>query len=370
MEFAPDGRLFYAEQLEGAVRIVQPDGSLQPEPFVQFDVADHLGLDWGLTGLALDPQFAANGYVYLFYTEPVSEPAEGAGNPVGRPVIVRYTEQDAVGTERTVISDDFPETSPDYAGFNANGEIHFGPDGMLYASVGDYDLFQDSPETVTSLGTPLGKLLRMKPDGSAPEDNPFAGDPEADPRVYATGFREPFSFTLAADGSIYGADNTTVSCEELNHITAGSDYGWPQMGEFPFSDCSAAPGEQPIYNLAREGMAPGDFLSFVEVSGLAFLAGSSYAQLGDSLIVCESQQSAGPNGEITRGVLRRLTFSDPVTVAASEMIVNNCGRSAAVRDGVVYYANADSIRKLVEAGEAETTGENGEETPPGIPPTP
>ena len=376
MEFAPDGRLFYAEQLKGTIQIVNTDGTAQTAPFTRIAVADHLGLDWGLTGLTLDPNFAANHYVYAFYTEPVGEqPTEGASavdNPVGRPVLVRFTEQSGAATERTVISADFPETDPGHAGFNANGEIHFGPDGKLYASLGDYDLFQSAPDSVTGLATPIGKLLRMNSDGSIPDDNPYIDDPNADPRVFASGFREPFSFTFSSDGEIYSADNTTVSCEEINIIKAGQFYGWPQMGEFPFSDCAAAPEEQPIYNLAREGHSPADFLSFVEVSGLSFLTGSAYSQLTDSLIACESQQSDGPNSERTRGVLRRLVLSTPTSVSASELIVDNCGRAVAASDGSVYYANEGAIRKLVEGAAPDGNNEtqNNEQTPPPLQPTP
>ncbi len=371
MEFAPDGRLFYAEQLKGTIQIVGTDGTVQPQPFAQITVADHLGLDWGLTGLALDPAFATNHYVYAFYTEPVGDAPPGgaspAVNPVGRPILVRFTEKDGLATDRTVISDDFPETDPGHAGFNANGEIHFGPDGKLYASVGDYDLFEDLPETVSDLSTPIGKLLRLNPDGSAPDDNPYVADATADPRVFASGFREPFAFAFSPDGAIYGADNTTVSCEEINVITAGKSYGWPlAAADFPFSDCAAGSGEQPIYNLSREGLEPGAFLSFVEVSGLSFLADSSYSQLTDSLIVCESQQSDGPKGERTRGVLRRLVLSSPAAISASEMIVNNCGRAVAVHDGAVYFANENAIRRLAEgtAPQGSNATQGSDETPP------
>src|ERR1700680_703611 len=68
VEFAPDGRMFYAEQCSGDIRIVLADGTLQPTPFATIQVANYLDLDWGLTGLALDPQFATNHFVYAFYT--------------------------------------------------------------------------------------------------------------------------------------------------------------------------------------------------------------------------------------------------------------------------------------------------------------
>ena len=366
MEFAPDGRLFYGEQLEGTIRILNADGTPAADPFAQITVAEWAGLDWGLTGLALDPEFATNHYVYVFYTEPLTagDPqASPSINPTGRPVLARFTDQGGVGVDQTVISSDFPETDPGKAGFNANGEIHFGPDGKLYVSLGDYDLFDANPELVTSLETPIGKLLRLNPDGTAPDDNPFVDDPDADPRIFATGFRDPFPFSFAEDGTLYGTDNTTVSCEELNTIEAGLDYGWPKMGEFPFSDCAAAPGEQPIYNMARDDQVPGDFLSLVEVSGLSELTGGSYAELGDSLLVCESRKSSDASGQNRPGVLKRMVLSNPSTVDSYEQVSSDCFGEVRVNGGQVYYATQSAIRKLVQA--SDNTGD--EQTPPAIP---
>ncbi len=339
--FAPDGRIFFAEQFKGTIRIINADGTLQPEPFTQIVVADWLQQDWGLTGLALDPDFDANHFVYAFYTEFLrtvsftGEDGEPLEHDIGQPKIVRMTEVNGRSQDLTVISDDFPETSDLAPGYNANGELHFGPDGFLYASVGDYDLFDKDADVITDLGTPVGKLLRMTKDGAAAAGNPFENDQNADSRIFAYGFREPFPFTFSATGSAYGSDNTTISCEELNIIEADGFYGWPEMGGFPFDDCLAAPGSQAIHRFSREGLDPNAFVSFVEVSGLSFLSNSPYALLGDSLIVCESQKGAAADGTHTNGVLRALTVSgDQVT--ASEVIVNSCfGEARVAPDGTV-----------------------------------
>jgi glucose/arabinose dehydrogenase len=350
--FAPDGRMFYAEQTKGAIHIVNADGTLQAEPFTQIVVADWLGQDWGLTGLALDPEFEDNHFVYAFYTEYVEtvqitqDDGTVRDHDIGQPKIVRFTEVNGRAEDTTTITDDFPQTDDRHPGYNANGELHFGPDGMLYASLGDYDLFGDDPAVISDLGSPIGKLLRMsKDDGSAPDDNPFADDPDADPRVFAYGFREPFPFTFDDDGNVYGTDNTTVTCEELNLILPGENYGWPDMGTFPFADCEIGPGEQAIHRFAKQGMQPGDFVSFTEVSGLSFLSDSPYALLGDSLVVCESNKS----GDADPGVLRRLV-TDGDTVTSSDVIVNACkGEVRVGPDGTVYFATATELRKLIDA---------------------
>ncbi|MEK7247133.1 MAG: PQQ-dependent sugar dehydrogenase, partial [Chloroflexota bacterium] len=330
---------------------------LQNEPFASISVANYLGLDWGLTGLALDPDFSTNNYVYAFYTAV-------AGDNIGKPTLVRFTDSNGIGTEQTVISNDFPDTYPNFQGYNANGEIHFGPDGYLYASIGDYDQGTSKPEVgghpdqVKSLATPIGKLLRMdKTDGSAPSDNPFANDPDADPRIFAYGFRDPFPFAFDSVGNIYGTDNTPDTCEEVNLIEAGQDYGWPSAWVFPFADCSVGVGTQPIYSFARDGAQPGDFLSFVESQGLNFLTGSSYSQLPDSLLVCQSEKSVVR--EITSpGALRQMTMASAEAVASSAIVVNDCRGEVAVNDGVVYYTTKTEIRKLIEAqaAPASSTG--------------
>ena len=158
MAFAPDGRLFYAEQRTGNIRIVTPEGQLVAEPFAHVDT--EFFLNWGLTGLALDPDFETNHYVYAFFTEPAG--SEG-GAPIGRPVLVRFRDQNNRGTDRETILGDLSETPPEHPGVNANGGIHFGPDGLLYLTIGDYETFREigpgGKPFAQDLSTPVGKML-------------------------------------------------------------------------------------------------------------------------------------------------------------------------------------------------------------------
>ncbi|MBI2913714.1 MAG: PQQ-dependent sugar dehydrogenase [Chloroflexi bacterium] len=332
MVVAPDGRLLFAEQLTGKIRIVTPDGKLLDQPFAQVEVA--LYVEWGLTGLALDPDFASNHFVYAFLTQPVSPDPP----PIGRPVIVRFTDQNNQGVDPKVLVGDLRETVPEHPGFNANGKIHFGPDGFLYASLGDYD----TNELVQDLSTPMGKLLRInKEDGSAAPGNPLAANPSADQRIFAYGFREPFDFAFHPQtGQLYGTDNTPNTCEALNIVQPGANYGWPNVGPFPFSDCLVGREVKPLYHFAKGGMNPGDFLSLVEVTSIAFASGSKYPLIGDSLLVCE---------KVTK-LLRRVTLAgqnfDQVT--ADDAVVKDCQLAIAVApDGTVYYSNETEIRRLV-----------------------
>ena len=348
---APDGRMFFGEQFSGQIKIIGVDGKLQADPFAQVETTSYLGQDWGLTGLAIDPAFKDDHFVYAFYTQPISPAAPEASppfGPVARPTLVRFTDENGRGVNPTVISDNFPLTSAVHADFNANGNIHFGPDGYLYLSIGDYDIFSDQPDVLRKLDNPIGKMLRIDAkDGSAAPGNPFAADPSADPRIFAYGFREPFDFAFQpGTGRIYATDNTTVSCEELNIIEPGKGYGWPDVGQFPFPDCTAGNGVDGIYIFAKEGVAnTSDFLAtFVEVSGLDFVSGAKYPQLGDSLLSCE----------LGTGVLRRVTLSGPNgdQVKANDVLVKDCKRDVTVGlDGLIYYATETEIRKLVPSNE-------------------
>ncbi len=333
LAFAPDGRLFYGEHETGNIRVVTADGQPQREPFAHVDVL--IGIEWGLTGLALDPDFKTNHYVYAFYTEAVDP---NPNHAIVRPVIIRFTDVDNLGVDPKVIVGDLPETDPKHPRYHASGSIHFGSDGFLYITLGGYDL----AEPAQDLSTAIGKILRVnKDDGSAAPGNPFADQPDADPRIFAFGFRENFDFAFSPKtGQIYGSDNTIGTCEELNLITKGANYGWPDVGEFPYPDCQAGAGSKAIHFFAKKGTEPGDWTSLPFVTGKEFVSGVVYPLLGDSLLVCESE---------TR-LMRRLTLSGDNLdqVLSDDVVVEDCKLDIAVSpDGIVYYGNDTEIRRLV-----------------------
>jgi len=344
LAFAPDGRLFYAEQYTGDIRIVTSDGTPIPEPFAHIDTAhwlDYNKLDWGLTGLALDPDFATNGYVYAFYTEAVDP---NPSRPTAKPKLVRFTDENNRGVEVETITQDFPETFLDHQGFQTTGSIHFGPDGFLYVTVGDYDqghtIGPNGVPYAQDLSTPIGKMLRLnKEDGTAPADNPLIDEPGGDPRVFAYGFGQEYDFAFRpGTGQLYGTDNGD-SCEELNLIRPGDNYGSPPEGSFPYSDCTSDTYVNGIYFLARPGMEAGQFQSATNVSSLAFVSAVAYPPLGDSLILCE----------FATRLLRRLTLAAPNfdQVSADDVVAFDCNFGIAVSpDGIIYYSNDKEIRRL------------------------
>jgi glucose/arabinose dehydrogenase len=353
LTFAPDGRLFFAEKYTGNIRIVSADGTLLSEPFASIEVATWLGYqgtDWGLTGLALDPAFESNGYLYALYTETVTE---SDTRPTAKPVLVRFTADDNVGTDRTVIIGDFPETRLDHQGFKANGALHLGPDGVLYVSMGDYDWGKDGPRgtgAAQDLSFAGGKLLRVDTNGQAPSDNPLADNEGADPRIFAYGFSSPFEFAFhPTTGDVYGTDSTD-SCEELNLILPASNYGYPDIGDFPYPDCTFGTQIPGIHFFARPEMQAGEFQSVVGVKGLEFVSGSEYPGLGDGLLVCES----------VTGFLRRLILAGPNfdQVTGDDVVVDDCAQDVTVSpDGTIYYSNKTSIQRLIPPPTAPPTSD-------------
>ena len=177
MEFAPDGRLFVSQQ-GGKLRVIK-NGVLLEAPFLTVTV-DVTG-DRGLIGIAFDPAFTVNHFVYVYYTTPT---------PVPHSRVSRFTAAGDVavaGSEKVLIE----LADLGSATIHNGGSIHFGADGKLYIATGDN--FQFIPaQSMTSL---LGKLLRINSDGTIPDDNPFVTTATGEFRaIWALGLRNPYTF--------------------------------------------------------------------------------------------------------------------------------------------------------------------------------
>ena len=332
LAFAPDGRLFYNELLNGNIRIITPGGRLLEQPFAHVDLAPGQVPpgEIGLIGLTLDPDFESNHYVYVYFTPPAES---GGGEKL---TIMRFTDVDNVGTDPTVIGD-LPKTLPN-VGIHVGGNIHFGPDGYLYVTIGENTV----TEAAQDLGTVFGKILRInKEDGSAAADNPFVDQPGADPRIFAYGFRNSWDFTFHPEtGQIYATENGDANCDELNLVVKGGNYGWPQSIS---EEVCRNPG-------AREGIyyftifpsrRPGQFISTVAPTGIEFVTSDAYPQLiSSSLLVCE----------FNPGIMRHfyLAGAEQDVVVDGSIVVRDCRLDIAISpDGIIYYSNEKEIRRLL-----------------------
>jgi len=208
-EFAPDGRIFFTER-RGAIRVVR-DGKVDVQPWATIQVAP-VG-EGGLMGLALAPDFARSGVVYVYHTY------QDGGRLWNR--VVRMVTGGGLGRVDNVIIDRIPG-----AVVHDGGRIKFGPDGKLYVTTGDAREPSQAQDR-SSLG---GKILRLNPDGSIPDDNPFAGSP-----VYSLGHRNPQGLawhpqTRTMYEAEHGPSGDLGLCcrDEVNVIEAGKNYGWPE----------------------------------------------------------------------------------------------------------------------------------------------
>jgi glucose/arabinose dehydrogenase len=208
MAFDPDDNIFVVAK-SGGVYLVK-DGVFYPEPIISLPV-DTNG-ERGLLGIAIDPDFESNHYVYVYYT--VSGLSR---NRISR--FMFHEDDGEVGQEEIILTLDHLE-----ADVHNGGAIKFGADGKLYIATGDgYN--NVNAQSQQSL---LGKILRLNPDGTIPTDNPFyLQNTGVYKSIYAYGFRNPFSFSFDKNNRLFVNDVGSGSYEEINEVYAGKNYGWP-----------------------------------------------------------------------------------------------------------------------------------------------
>lgn len=248
MAFAPDGRIFVAQQ-SGALRVIK-NGALLAAPFITLSVNDDG--ERGLIGVTLDPDFDTNHYLYLYHTT-----TEGGIHNR----ITRFTADGDValaGSASIVI-----DLDPLSAATNHNGgAMHFGKDEKLYVAIGE----NANSSNAQSLETYHGKLLRLNKDGVAPGDNPFPTGSEHKKRIWAYGLRNPFTFSVHPEtGRILVNDVGQGTWEEINDATTGGkNFGWPNAE----GTSTNAAFTNPIYQYPHSGG---------EINGCAVTGGTFFS---------------------------------------------------------------------------------------------
>jgi len=211
MAFAPDGRIFVAQQ-GGQLRVIK-NGTLLATPFLTVTVSS--AGERGLLGVELDPNFSSNGFVYIYYT---------ATTPAIHNRVSRFTasgDTAVPGSETILLELNNLSSATNHNG----GALHFGPDGKLYVAAGE----NANGSNAQTLGNLLGKILRINKEGSIPSDNPFFSTASGDNRaIWALGLRNPFTFSFQpGTGRMLINDVGQNTWEEVNEGVAGSNYGWP-----------------------------------------------------------------------------------------------------------------------------------------------
>jgi glucose/arabinose dehydrogenase len=211
MVFAPDGRLFVTQR-PGGVAIIE--SGAEPKPWLELDsTALEVG-ESGLLGITLDPDFANNRFVYLGYTYAASK---GPLKLVNK--LVRYRDNNGTPVFDKVLIDGIEGNY-----IHNSGALEFGPDGMLYWTMGDRYV----PALAQEKQILNGKILRLTRDGGIPSDNPFPNS-----YVYSWGHRNPQGLAFQPGTNLlwsteHGPSDEQGCCmDEINIIRAGRNYGWP-----------------------------------------------------------------------------------------------------------------------------------------------
>ena len=297
LKFSPDGRIFFNEKNTGDIRIILQNGTLLPTPFATVSPIFNGG-EAGLLGIALDPSFVSNGYVYVYFNYRDSQ-SYTHGH------IRRYTAAGNVGTSPLDLFDVI--SSVPNSIYHNGGYIKFGPDGMLYAQVGEFHNDTRAQETSST----DGKMLRMSPDGSVPNDNPIPGS-----RVYAWGIRNAFGFDFdPSNDRLIATEAGPSAHDEINIIVKGGNYGWPICSGI----CHNPSFIDPIVDLNP----------IVTPTGIAAVAPNTYYF-----------------GEWNTGNLMRLNLTQTGSVISMNQVYNQNGGIIAVEmapNGKLYFSSPDAI---------------------------
>ncbi len=322
---APDGRVFYTEKETGKVRIVTPAGTLLATSFA--DVPVVANSERGLLGIALHPDFASNGYVYVFYTRSSGDDNRDSASVVDNRV-VRFTADGDVadGDEELIVS--LPATpGPRHNG----GNLHFGPDGKLYVTLGD---LADSANSQDPDVLP-GRILRYNDDGTIPTDNPFGG---TNP-TFALGLRNSFDFDFdPVSGTLFASENGTNETDEVNRLPAAANGGWPHVeGVAATPPVEVVTGDYVDPVVATQGV--------VVPTGIAFAPDDTFGA---------SPANPFYLGEFNTGRIIRYTLNDDRTAVAAQRTWAQ-GFSGGITDltfapdGSMYVCTTTAILKVTPA---------------------
>lgn len=253
--FLPDGRLLITEK-GGALKL---QSGATASTLVTIPVCN--GSEMGLLGIALDPAFASNGFIYLYRTENTGGCGGSRFNEVVR-VTMGPGDTISLGSLTVLLTGIGTDN-----GNHDGGVLRIGPDGKLYVGVGDTGNGDNvgcsgtaSNPYAQNLGRLEGKVLRLNLDGTIPGDNPFVGQVGAREEVYAYGFRNPFRMAFdPQSGSLWVADVGDFAFEEIDIVGTGQNFGWPQCEATNHPAGCALGGEiNPIYFYSHDGSCPGE----------------------------------------------------------------------------------------------------------------
>ena len=323
MAMAPDGRLFITER-NGTVQVLDMNNGLLSQ--VISLPTDTKG-ERGLIGIALDPNFDENHYIWIYHTAP-AETSQSDSVPQNR--IVRFTEQDGIGKNPQVaFSLPIPRDSHGFIfGMHNGGNLHFGPDGMLYVTIGDYGNAANS-QNMNSIPGKIHRFIADVPLG-IPDDNPFAGK-----SVYAMGLRNSFDFTFdPLSGALLATENGPECDDEINLIVPAGNYGWG-----PNTQCGGVTDAPDQGNSLRSPLIT--FTPTVALTGIIVYQGEVFPEWNGKLIAC-----AWKGGDM---YLATLNEARNEIVSIEEIVTSTAGCNTDLlmtSSGGLLTATANSISEM------------------------
>lgn len=284
----------------------------------------------GLFDVVLDPNFEQNKWIYLSYA------AENDIGSTTKVVRAKLESNRLSNTQKLLIAVPYSQDL-----FHYGGGLHFGADGKLYCLIGErlYDeIHEPSIPIAQDPKDARGKIYRINPDGSIPEDNPDFG-PDAIPGLYALGIRAAQGITLNKEtGELWFTEHGSRQGDELNSLQAGANYGWPIKTTGGYRNQNYSPP-------TREGItftAPVHYwLQTIAPTGLVFYSGTEFPQWQGDLIV------AG----LSRGSLWRLHLEKEEVISVEELFVNDRVRSRKVAlspEGKLFMLTDEANGKLIQ----------------------
>lgn len=301
--FLPDGRVLFCELITGQIKVIE-DGVLRSTPFSTVKLS---GLDAeGPLGVAVDPDFLTNGFVYVFHSL--------AGPHRNR--IVRFRDQFGVGVDEAVIFDNLP------IGGHNGGKMAFRQDGKLYVTVGD----AGQPALSQDLNVLNGKILRINKDGSIPSDNPIPGS-----AIFALGFRNPFGMAVDTSDRLFVSENGPDCDDELNLVTALGNYGW--RADYACGETNPA-FVPPVVK----------FSDPLGLTGLALYSGKEFPEYKGHLLLADFNTST----------IRRYRVEEDLSIADEAIFQASAGLGSIVAlavspDGIVYFSTPSAVYRIKRA---------------------
>ncbi|MFY0584101.1 PQQ-dependent sugar dehydrogenase [Cystobacter fuscus] len=325
--FLPDQRMLVTEKPTGSLYIVTPQGTKSPA-VAGLPRVDGRG-QGGLLDVEVGPDYAQSGLIYWTYYEPRQG---GNGLAVARAKLVDGEKPRVENVQVIFRMQPTLEST-----LHAGGRLVFTPDNKLFVTLGERSVLEGRVQA-RDVKSHFGKVVRINPDGSVPQDNPYLNNPEAGPEIWSVGHRNILSAALDSQKRLWTVEMGPRGGDELNRPEAGKDYGWPTIGygeEYsgkPIHQSTQGPGmEQPVYY----------WDPVISPSGMTLYTGALFPEWRDNIFI----------GGLSSQALVRLVMKDDRVVGEERLLTDLNARIREVvqgPEGALYLLTDASNGKLLK----------------------